>query len=172
MALLRSSNLLFFAERKDDEHAGYFDECFFVGIYLAPSYERLRQWDEAVQKARTRPLGWLWPSRKLEGMPSELDVDFVGGAKVCEVGKALSVQNIGAKPGYGPTLYACILELAAARGLKGVFPTREPTKILPKPKEIWRQFAQAPCYTGKIIIRPISPSQLTHSEGWLNQVFS
>ena len=105
-------------------------------------------------------------------MPSQLDVDFVGGAKVCEVRQALLVQNIGAKPGYGPTLYACILELATARGLKGVVPTREPNKILPKPKEIWRQFAHTPCYAEKITTRPLGSSHWTHDEAWLNQIYT
>ena len=102
-------------------------------------------------------------------MPTKPDCICKAGAMVRQTDKTLIVENIGADKGYGPTLYAAIIELARKRKLNGVRPCREPNKVLHKPKEIWRRFSADPQYGALVRVEPVPG---VHAEQWLNCVFS
>lgn len=160
MSLQDYSELMFYSECDDSKPPPFLVEQFFVGLYREKSFKEIIRCETefCVPWARWRYGSTVQPS------PS-----FIGGALVQEMNKALLIRNIGTNIGYGPLLYACILHLARARRLDGVVPSRDPAKLLVKPKNIWRNFATNPVYSKIITCRPIPG---THSEDWLNQIFS
>ena len=170
MAIKVNSNLLVWCSVADDEAPGYFSGTFVVGLFVSPSCAILLKHAEAKKAWESTPWYQRSPFQpKLSGMPAQSDLTCVAGASVGEGGgNCLTVENVGAKQGYGPTLYAALLELARARKRDGVLPSRDPTKILPKPREIWRQFAQGSAYSTKIGMRGFSG---LHPEPWLNNAF-
>ena len=161
MPLKSCSDLLFYSECADSEPAPFLVEQFFVGLYQ----------DQSLTEVLSREKNPFvkWAQRSLGRPLKEPSVSFVAGALVQEMNRTLVVRNIGALSGYGPLLYACMLHLARPRQLSGIVPSRDPVKILEKPKAIWHRFATDPVYSKKISLQSISGD---HSEPWLNNIFS
>jgi hypothetical protein len=161
MTLPSSSDLLFYSECLDEEIAPHLSEQFFVGVYRAVALNEVLRCENSTFVRLSR-----W---KLGRSLTSPDTSFVAGALLLENCKSLIVKNVGATHGYGPLIYACVMHLARARGLLGAVPSRDPAKILPKPTNIWRRFAEDPAYKKKIALTPI-PGQ--HPEQWLNNIYS
>ena len=130
----------------------------FIGIYKSKTLNAL---DIFSQKSLFKQICTKKPRRN----PSiSFDVEFIAVAQVELRSNKLFVKNVASKKGYGPTLYALLLQIAKNDGYSGVCPIQEPTKILDKPKEIWRQFSIN--YPGQITSEPLDNKP--HIDSWLN----
>lgn len=169
MALLNSSSLLIYLEIGDAEPAPYFSSCFLVGLFDAPDAAQISQFTVKMKAWADK----IWLARLLTPKPtidiSEPAATCKAAAYVMDNGKILEVRNVGAEQGFGPILYATVLELARARGRDGVIPSSEPGKILEKPKRIWEQFYKEPEYQGKVLTTSVSGQ---HPDPWLKMVYS
>lgn len=168
MALLSSPSLFIYLEIDEVDPAPYFSSCYLVGLFDAPDSAQIDLYlaREKAWAAKT------WLARQLTPKPK---IDVSRPAAACKAaayllddGKFLYVQNVGAEQSFGPTLYATVLELARARGLRGVIPSSEPSKILAKPKQIWKRFWNGSEYQGTVQTSPV-PGH--HPESWLNMAY-
>lgn len=93
------------------------------------------------------------------------DVEFVAAARLrFEDDGSAVVANLAAKCGFGPSMYACLMQMVTNDGEGYLYPTQTKGKIVPQSKEIWRQFHED--YDGRILTKatPDGP----HDEPWLN----
>lgn len=164
MALLNSPSLLIYLELDEAAPVTYPTSSFLVALYDAPDAAQICQFTDWAAKS--------WISRQFTQKPkidqSESTAACKAAAYLEDDGEFLQVRNVGAEQGFGPILYATVLELARARGRAGVIPSREPDKILDKPKRIWERFCNGSEYEGKVLTDPI-PGQ--HPEPWLNRAY-
>lgn len=169
MALKNDRSLIFYIEIEETHPPPYLTADFLVGIFDAPDAESILQ---HVEDMKT----WAAKSKLARLFSSKPTLKSANPAAVCKAaaylqdnGQVLVMKNVGAEIGFGPTLYALVMELARARGRQGVRPSTEPKKILLKPKRIWQQFHDRPEYQGKVLATPVPGS---HKEAWLNMVYS
>lgn len=160
MALIHDPDLLFYSEIADDEDYPFPNEQFFVGLYRDATLNPILE----CERSRFVRFGRWMLGRSLK----QPEPEFVAAALVQHQFGALFIRNVGASGGYGPLLYASVFHLARARGCAGVIPTSDPSKILAKPKEIWRRFAQDEEYAGKVAVRTCEGR---HDETWLNMIY-
>lgn len=168
MALLNSSSLLIYLEIDEADPPPFPSSSFLVGLFDAPDAATICLYT-------TKTEAWLaknWFFRMFTPRPvndiSEPAATCKAAAYILDNGKFLQVLNVGAERGFGPTLYAAILELARTRGREGVIPSSDPDKILERPKRIWEQFCRGPQYQGKVLSDSV-PGQ--HPEPWLNRAY-
>lgn len=169
MPIQNNPSHLIYVEIDDAEGPPYLSSSFFVAIFDVPDAEK-------VSKYTAEMTAWLNKgrfARLLACKPrlgtSSPEATCIAAAYVAQNNGYLTVRNVAAESGLGPTLYACILEVASARRLKGVVPSLDPGKILAKPKQIWKRFNDDPQYQGKVLSVPIKGS---HQEQWLNMAYS
>lgn len=175
MAIKSVTNLGFHAEYWDNPvHEDTPLKSFSVGLYRAPSLEKAVQspYREKLL-SRIRDMdnqAWCRRLTSLVGfMPEDERPTVLAAAHVVEQANILVVRNVAAVEGYGPTLYACLIEFARVRGLQGVRPTPDSKQILDRPKRIWRRFFEDGFYRKTIDTRDI-PGE--HAEPWLNKEYS
>lgn len=161
MPLKSTSDLLFYTDR--DAKAVVTDP-YLIGLFRS----------QYCQRAASRGvLGrWLSPTSFTGSVPD--DTTFVACAMVETVVTGeqqlptIHMCTVGADEGYGPTLYAAILQFARNEELAGVLPSVTVPSMPPRPKAIWRQFSEA--YDDKISLAPAT--QQVHAEPWLNHVYA
>ena len=160
--------MLIYLEIDEADPPPYFSSAFLIGLFDAPDAAQISLFT-AQTKARAAK---SWLARPFTPKPtfdvSEPAAACKAAAHLLDNGKFLQVRNVGAEQGFGPMLYATVLELARARGRHGVIPSTEQGKILEKPKRIWEQFCNGPEYQGKVLTDPV-PGQ--HPEPWLNMAY-
>lgn len=161
MALKYDPGLLFYSQIADDEGYPVPTNEFFVGLYRDATLERILKCERAMCVSFSR-----WNLARTLKRPAP---EFVAAALVRYQSGALVICNVGAQEGYGPLLYASVLHLARARGLNGVIPSTDPSKILAKPKKIWERFATGDEYVGKVAVEGFEGD---HPEQWLNMIYS
>lgn len=89
------------------------------------------------------------------------DVTILAAALIERREGVLDVTNLASTWGYGPTLYAALIQLAKEEGLEGVISS---TPASPEAKPMLRCFTTD--YEGKIAASPTDKTD--HSESWLN----
>jgi hypothetical protein len=161
MALKDDPGLLFYSQIADDEGYPVPTNEFFVGLYRDARLKRILKCESSM---------WVRPCRFILARTLKHPApEFVAAALVRYQSGALVIRNVGAHNGYGPLLYASVLHLARARGLNGVIPSTDPSKILDKPKKIWERFATGDEYVGKVAVEGFEGD---HPEQWLNMIYS
>jgi len=168
MALLKCSSLLVYLEIDEKDPPPFFSSSFLIGLFDAPDAARIDQYSAKAQAwaAKSCLARLITPKPTIN--ISESEATCKAAAYLMDDGERLWVQNVGAEQGFGPTLYAAVLELARARGRLGVCPSVEPGKILEKPKRIWEQFYRGAQYEGKVLTKQV-PGH--HLEPWLNMSY-
>ena len=161
MALKPHSELLFFSEIADSEDVPFPTNEFYVGLYIDAALPQILR----CERSRFVRFGRWLLGRSLD-RPTPV---LLAAALVRQKSGALLIRNVGAEKGYGPLLYASVLHLARARGRMGVIPSQDPSKILAKPKNIWRKFATDDDYTDKVALTAFDGR---HAEPWLNMIYS
>lgn len=175
MAIKRVTNLGFHAEHWDDQvHEDNPLKSFSVGLYRASSLEQAVKSPFRVKLlSRIRNMenqAWRRRLTSLIGfIPEGERPTLLAAAHVVEQAETLVVRNVAAVEGYGPTLYACLLEYARVRGFQGVQPTPDSRQILDRPKRIWRRFFEDGFYRKTIDTCDIHGE---HAEPWLNKRYS
>lgn len=161
MPLKSTSDLLFYTDR--DAKAVVTDP-YLIGLFRSRHCARVT--------SRGALGRWLSP-RSFKGSVPD-DTTFVACAMVETVVTGdqrlptIHMRAVGADEGYGPTLYASILQFARNEALAGVLPSVSVAAMPPKPAAIWRQFSEA--YDNKISLAPAA--QEVHAEPWLNQIYA
>lgn len=169
MALKTDESLLIYLELNETDLPPYPTGQFLVAIFDAPE-------EKQIARHVTKMKIWGTKSKCARLISKKPKIDVLNPKAVCKAaaylqddGSVLTVKNVGAEQGFGPTLYVVLMELARKLGRKGVRPCDEPGKILNKPKLIWHRFYNGPEYKGKVLTTPVSGH---HSENWLNMVYS
>lgn len=169
MALINTQSMLIYVEIDEADPPPVPTAHFLVGIFDAPDAEHIAKYEEDKK---------IWESKgafvRLLTRTPTMKADSPravckAAAYIADDGKILIVKNVGAEQGYGPTLFAVLMELARARGRKGVAAPNEPGSILEKPKLILQRFCHGAEYEGKVQTTPASGK---HTEEWLNMLYS
>ena len=157
MAIKNTDSYFFFeSENAYDKKSDIAGEC--VGICRSDFWSDLYEYRDLSRLER------LWKKKPVQKKLTE-DVTVVAGMWFTRKKNFLYVNNVAADESFGPTMYASILELARDENLKGVVPTQDPSKIVPKAKEIWRQFSERP----DIVLTPL---QSEHVDEWMQNSFA
>ena len=158
MAIKFCEEFIFYDSNLGVNNLNNINKTCLIGIYKSCTLKAL---DSFSQKSFLEQICSKKPRRN----PCIVDdVKFIALAQVNLISNKLFVKNVTSQNGYGPTLYALILQVAKKYGYSGVCPSQDPTKILDKPKEIWRQFSVN--YPEQITLKPLSGKP--HAEPWLN----
>lgn len=161
MPLKSTSDLLFYTDR---DAKALVTDPYLIGLFRSQHSARVT--------ARGALGRWLSPTSFAGSVPD--DTTFVACAMVETVVTGderlptIHMCTVGADEGYGPTLYASILQFARNEELAGVMPSVTVAAMPPKPAAIWRQFSEA--YDDKISLAPAA--QGVHAEPWLNHIYA
>lgn len=149
-----------------------------IAIYKAPNYQELRRREKAAlehemagafKRFANNVCSFL--SKRKPPLDSDAGLQIVAAARFTVTSNILVVKNTAADDGYGPTLYAVLLELARAWALEGASPYNQPGKVAKKAKNIWLRFKTHSDYENKVLTSQL-PISSGHSESWLNEVYS
>lgn len=169
MALITDESLLIYLQVDETDPAPYPTTEFLVAIFDAPDATRIAEYVANMEIWKDKKKLDRFFSKKPTINVHEPLAVCKAAAYLQDDGKVLTVKNVGAEQGLGPTLYAVVMELARVRKRKGVRPCDESGKILEKPKLIWQGFHTRPEYQGKVLTEPVPGC---HPEHWLNMVYS
>lgn len=169
MAIKNTPALLIYSQVDETEPPPYPTADFLIGIFDAPDAAQIAQHvaDLDAFSAKSSLARLFSKEPRFHG--TWPDAVCKAAAYVQDSGDILTITNVGAESGFGPTLYAAVMECARARGRRGVRPSTEPAKILDKPKRIWKQFHDGTEYKGNVLTVPMHGR---HAEPWLNAIYS
>lgn len=159
MAIKSTDDLLFY-----EDNAQFPTESLqFVGLFQSKYCQAMKVWTNKSWIGRTFS---RCPKRSSDIYE---DAHFVAMAYVeRHSGREILVNNIAALDGYGPTMYAALIQLAYDDKHVGVLPSQDPSKIVERAKRIWQRFSTD--YPAKISLTPTGMSR--HKESWLNNSYS
>lgn len=160
MAIKNSLDLLLYEQHQTSWPVG---SSAFIGLFLSKSFTAVVAHDA---------LPWL---RRISSHAPAIDTDIyddvacIASAYVRRTpANLLVLDNVVARAGYGPTLYATLLQIARDGDYLGVAAPETPCNVLERAKPLWARFVVS--YPGQIGSAPLRHYQ--HPEGWLNQSYS
>ena len=155
---LKSIGDLFFYEENCGAASRGFGPIFY-GLYASKGFLARQAWEKRGLISKM-----ILPGSQPVLDPYS-DVDFVAAAYVERFRNGVAVlKNIAASGGYGPTMYACLIQMISDDGPGFFYPSQVKGEIVDASIKIWRRFHD----NCDLIDIKHEGADGPHSEPWLN----